>query len=730
MLTQAWLRRRFLPLLIALLTGAAGAVGGAEAVHASGVPYAVGDVFADVGNGQVQHFSSTGVILDTLSGPATGNESTGMAFDLAGNLYATQFAANKVYKFDNAGNFVSTFGSGYNADPESIGRDFFGNFYVGQAEGSHQILKFDSAGTPTGSFSPATDKRGTDWIDISADQCTVLYTSEGKLIKRFNVCTNTQLSDFATLPINGINPGLDPNGSVAYALRIRPNGEVMVAASKQVFRLDSLGNVIQTYTGFPGSPKILFALNLDPDLTSFWTGDNPTGMIFRVDIASGTILTTFTSAHHPSLGGLTVFGEVTASQPKLTLSPSNASLTIGNPITLTAQLLNVVNPAGTVVTFTVTGPNAQVGTGIADAAGKATFTYTGMHAGVDSVVATATTVLPPAALTSNAATITWNKAATNLVYNGDTTADFNDPAHAAGTLTSAGSPLPGRTVTFTLNGTDTCSGITDASGNASCTLTPSEAAGSYKMTASFAGDADHLPASDTVMFTVTLEETTTTYTGPVLIANGSSATLSGRLQEDGVTGIAGRALTLTLGSGAGAQSCVASPTDAGGNASCTIPVVSQPQGPGTATARFAGDAFYRPSSQTVSTLVFAFLASGSFVIGNGNAAVGTSVVYWGAQWAKDNSLSGGSAPSSFKGFADSAGTPPVCGIGWTSDPGNSSAPPDTVPQFMAVIVSSSIHKSGRVISGDTVHVVIVRTNPGYAPNPGHAGTGAVVAQVC
>jgi hypothetical protein len=49
---------------------------------------------------------------------------------------------------------------------------------------------------------------------------------------------------------------------------------------------------------------------------------------------------------------------------------------------------------------------------------------------------------------------------------------------------------------------------------------------------------------------------------------------------------------------------------------------------------------------------------------------------------------------------------------------------------MAVIVTSSADKSGSTISGSTVHIVIVKTNPGYAPNPGHAGTGTVVAVVC
>ena len=49
---------------------------------------------------------------------------------------------------------------------------------------------------------------------------------------------------------------------------------------------------------------------------------------------------------------------------------------------------------------------------------------------------------------------------------------------------------------------------------------------------------------------------------------------------------------------------------------------------------------------------------------------------------------------------------------------------------MPVIVSSNITKSGNTISGDIEHIVIVQTNSGYSNNPGHAGTGTVVSQVC
>ncbi len=87
--------------------------------------------------------------------------------------------------------------------------DADGSSYIGQADGSRDILKFDQLGL-IAAFDPATEDRGTDWIDLKSDQCTMRYTSEGQLIKQFNVCTNTQLPDWASLPSTG----------TAYALRL------------------------------------------------------------------------------------------------------------------------------------------------------------------------------------------------------------------------------------------------------------------------------------------------------------------------------------------------------------------------------------------------------------------------------------------------------------------------------------------------------------------------------
>jgi hypothetical protein len=124
--------------------------------------------------------------------------------------------------------------------------------------------------------------------------------------------------------------------------------------------------------------------------------------------------------------------------------------------------------------------------------------------------------------------------------------------------------------------------------------------------------------------------------------------------------------------------------------------------------------------------------AGAFVIGDKSAGaptVGKSINFWGAQWAKKNSLSGGSAPAAFKGFADTP-TSPSCGTNWKTRPGNSSNPPSTLPSQIIVIVSSKVTKSGSSIGGDTVHLVLVNVGPGYGPNPGHAGNGTIASVIC
>jgi Bacterial Ig-like domain (group 3) len=317
------------------------------------------------------------------------------------------------------------------------------------------------------------------------------------------------------------------------------------------------------------------------------------------------------------------------------------------------------------------------------------------------------------------------------------TSDYHDAATVQAQLTdpTGGAPIAGKSLTFVLGsgtGTETCvTGPTDASGNASCSITPNQAAGPYTLTSSFSGDAFYLSSSTNVPFTITREEDTLAFTAssPTVIANSHPVTFSATLLEDGTTPPVpfGQTVTITLGSGITAQSCTGT-TNSTGLATCTISSVNQPLGPNTVFANFAGDGFYLPSSTSEPVIDFAFLARGSMIIGDLDSASGTPVEFWGAPWSTVNSLSGGPAPDSFKGFADNSLQ--SCGGSWSTRPGNSSAPPAVLPSYMGVIASSAAAQSGSTISGTGPIIVVVKTDPGYSTDPGHPGTGTVVAVYC
>jgi hypothetical protein len=136
------------------------------------------------------------------------------------------------------------------------------------------------------------------------------------------------------------------------------------------------------------------------------------------------------------------------------------------------------------------------------------------------------------------------------------------------------------------------------------------------------------------------------------------------------------------------------------------------------------------SATATSTLTgYSFAPGGAFSIGDGNSAVGSNVTWWGSQWSTLNTLSGGTAPSAYKGFENSS-TNPTCGTNWTSTGGNSPPPASAVPQYMATIVTSKVTASGTTkFNGNTVKMVVVKVNPGYQPDPSHPGTGTVVAVI-
>jgi hypothetical protein len=266
---------------------------------AMAAPFVTGQVFASSRN-QVRVFNPNGTLVQTLGTTASTN--TGSAFDAAGNLYVTGFSARQVSRFDTNGNPLPNFGSGYVGNVESIVFAANGNAFIGAAD-TNVIQQRNTAGGLVASYTVQVGPRGTDWVDLAADQRTIYYTSEGNTIRRYDTVSLTQLPNFTS------------SGNQMFAFRILEDGGVLASNTTNVLRFNAAGAVVQTYNAL--GENFFFALNLDPDGTSFWSAGIFSGRIYRFDIATGALITSFQGATGggEALTGLSIFGERTVGQP-------------------------------------------------------------------------------------------------------------------------------------------------------------------------------------------------------------------------------------------------------------------------------------------------------------------------------------------------------------------------------------------------------------------------------
>ena len=265
------------------------------------------------------------------------------------------------------------------------------------------------------------------------------------------MCTNQQVPNLNVQPF----PSFDPSTGLpvqAFQLQILPDGDVLVADSNADILLDPNGNVLQTYTcaSLPGCQGSLFAISLDPDGTSFWTGDSTSGDIWQVDIAIGQRAAADRHAlglplrplrRRPDRGGRGAPGRLGRTHCLSTIQPVSGQLLLA-------------------------------------------------HAGLGRL----------------------------------------------DQLRDTGTPIANEPVTFTLNGSETCTADTDSTGTATCVITPGEPSSSYTLTASFSGDTSTSTPegsdSTSSTFTVTPDTSSVTYTGPTTAVNGQPTTLSGTLTTD------------------------------------------------------------------------------------------------------------------------------------------------------------------------------------------------------
>ena len=260
------------------------------ALAASANGFSPGNILVSLANGTVEVRGSDGTLQSIISGPFTG-EAKGIAIDSNGNLLVAyewpddHANGNTIGIYSPDGTFAGTFGSAYNCQPLGVLVDAAGNVYVSERQCLGRILQFDPSGNLLQTFYVNADYVGAWWMDLAPDGCTMYYTSNGQHIQRYNICSSTQLPNLNNVPLSNRAYG------GALGVRILPDGSVLAANHYNVQRLDSDGNVVGIYYGFPDNG--LAAIALDPDGQTFWTTDTAGSKLLHIDLSDGAILGIF-----------------------------------------------------------------------------------------------------------------------------------------------------------------------------------------------------------------------------------------------------------------------------------------------------------------------------------------------------------------------------------------------------------------------------------------------------
>lgn len=292
-----------------------------------------------------------------------------------------------------------------------------------------------------------------------------------------------------------------------------------------------------------------------------------------------------TVLHRPTtltnLGDTTVFHNETA-----TLKARLIDVRAGAPLGGAPVQFQLMDGVTAVQTLTAT----------TDATGTASASLNALQdAGSYSIRATyAGTTVHAASSDQDAFTITPRPTA--FSYTGDTDGYWNETATVRGVLTDvrAGTPLEGRTISFTL-GTATATATTDADGLAEASVSLTQAPTTTSAVGTFPGTVNFVDSTDGDGFEILRRPTTLTTDGATSGARGSTVTLSATLTDDrlGGTGVAGKTVAFTLGSASGTAV-----TNAQGTATLDVPLDQDPDGTYTVDVAFAQDDHYLASSDS------------------------------------------------------------------------------------------------------------------------------------
>jgi hypothetical protein len=503
----------------------------------------------DIGAGSgytITPFATGFVPLDTNFGGLIDGcrGASGLAFDATGHLYVSDLHSGNVYKFAatggvaGAGTLVTPTALGPGLESLAFGHDgklygamnaTTGNFFTGAVIEINPTtgaqVRTVATSITCASF-VATDPISDDLF--VNDSCAGAGSENGSVWRISNPSGTTPTTTvYASTP--GVNGGLSfaPGGTL-YMLSYRDNGgaggvvkisgtsgpssgqvsvlpgitapDLGIVALGQQSNGDALSVILAAAPGSDGFPLGIrsYDTTTNPVSTTSLLMQNGFGNV-QIIGPDGCMYVSMSVAVY-RVANADGSCPLNTNTPLLALSPAAVS---PNPVqggsqNFTATFHNTAVPAGTAVTFQVSGANAQVKLATTDANGHATFNEAGVNAGNDAVIASAT--VGSTTLTSNPAQVTWNQGPHTTflsLNNSPSGADAGKPIALVASLVDVSvnpaAAIAGATIQFTIAGRS-CNGVTNASGVTTCSVTL-PAIGAFTLNASFAGNASYLPAS-------------------------------------------------------------------------------------------------------------------------------------------------------------------------------------------------------------------------------------------